>query len=475
MRRNLLKVLVRFRHDERGLVAFLFAFMLPAVMGLISVGIDYSTASRDRVLLQSAIDGAALAAARSPTLNDSQIGSLINAQVAANYSSQVQRVPVVSYSRGEGTVAITASDQVPRLMPLLLGPEGSNVAINASSEVRWGVRNVEIALVLDNTGSMASSNKMTELKRALCGQADCASTTPSSGFVKIIKDASTRDNQFRVGLVPFDTVVRMPLSIQQEVNTAVMTPATFPSRTGGGYCSHSSISSDALRYRWFRFAARDKDANASSRNASNVSVGTGCGTGRTTPATWQGCVWDRDMDFNLDASDNLPDIPVLGDLHPAVNCRTNALARIMPLADIRTSADDLIVAMRGMTPSGNTNLTVGISWGMAVLSSAEPFTEAAVRDGDVSKFMILLTDGDNTENKHALSSNSIDTRSLAACTAAKAQGVTIYAIRVIDGDRTLLSQCATSAFHYKEVSNASELTPVFEKIAREIGALRISQ
>ncbi len=475
MRKSLPKVLRRFRRDERGLVAFLFAFMLPAVMGLITVGIDYSMASRDRVLLQSAIDGAALAAARSPTLTDPQIAALINAQIFANYTNQVQRTPVVSYTRGDGVVAVTASDQVPRLMPLLLVPDGSNVAINANSEVRWGVRNVEIALVLDNTGSMASSNKMTELKRALCGDPNCPSGAQSSGFVKIIKDAATRDNQFRVGLVPFDTVVRMPMSIQQEVNSGVMTAATFPARTGSGYCSHASISSSAQRYRWFRFAARDKDATAGSRNASNVSVGTGCGTGRATPANWQGCVWDRDMDFNLDASDALPEMPVLADLHPAVNCRTNALARIMPLADIRTSDDDLIRGMRSMTPSGNTNLTIGINWGAAILSAAEPFTEAAVRDGDVSKFMILLTDGENTESKHSSTSNSIDTRALAACTAAKAQGTTIYAIRVIDGDRALLSQCATSSMHYKEVNNAAELTPVFEKIAREIGALRISR
>jgi Flp pilus assembly protein TadG len=471
MRKNLSRVLRRFRRDERGLVAFLFAFMLPAVMGLITVGIDYSMASRDRVLLQSAIDGAALAAARSPALTDPQIAALINAQISANYSQQVQRTPTVSYARGDGVVAVTASDQVPRLMPLLLVPDGSNVAINASSEVRWGVKNVEIALVLDNTGSMSSSNKMTELKRALCGQPDCASTTPSSGFVRIIKDVAIRDNQFRVGIVPFDTVVRVPLNMQLEVNAAAMSPATFPAPAGAGYCTHASVPNDALRYSWFRFAPRDKDTNASWLNATGVNVGTGCGTGRATPATWQGCVWDRDMALNLDTSDAMPTIPVVADLHPAVNCRTTALARIKPLDDIRTSSAALIEAIRVMTPSGNTNIKIGVAWGMALLSSAEPFTEAAVASSDISKFMILLTDGDNTEAKD---SSNLDARTLAACTAAKARGITVYAIRVINGNATLLANCATSASHYKSVSNAAELTPVFEKIAREIGALRIS-
>lgn len=466
------RLLGRFHRDERGAIAFMFAFMLPAVMGLITVGIDYAMGSRDRVLLQSAIDGAALAAGRSVLFTDPQIAALINAQVQANYTNHVGRTPVVSFTRGDGVVAVTASDEVPRLMPLLLVADGAKIAISANSEVRWGVRDVEIALVLDNTGSMSSSSKMTELKRALCGQPDCASTTPSSGFVKIIKDAANRDDQFRVGLVPFDTMVRMPLNIQQEVNSAAMTAATFPAPTGAGYCTHASIPNDALRYRWFRFASRDKDATASWLNATGVNVGSGCGTGRATPATWQGCVWDRDMALNLDTSDAMPSIPVVADLHPAVNCRTTALARIKPLEDIRTSSAALIDALRVMTPSGNTNIKIGVAWGMALLSSVEPFTEAAVADSDVSKFMILLTDGDNTEAKN---STNLDARTLAACTEAKARGITIYAIRVINGNATLLSNCASSTSHYKSVSNAADLKPVFEKIAREIGALRLSR
>ena len=38
--------------------------------------------------------------------------------------------------------------------------------INVSSEVLWGMKKLELALALDNTGSMASSSKMTELKKA---------------------------------------------------------------------------------------------------------------------------------------------------------------------------------------------------------------------------------------------------------------------------------------------------------------------
>lgn len=467
--------LTRFGRNDRGNFAIIFGLLIAPLMAMVSAALDYNTASRDRAMLQASLDSAALAVARAPQLNDGQAGALLRSLVQANYTSANGRSPAISFTRARDMVSAMASDDVPRLMPLIMLPEIQTIRIAASSEVRWGTNNIEIALVLDNTGSMASSNKMNELKRALCGQTDCASTAPTSGFVRIMRDAAQRDDQFRVALVPFDTVVRMPQSLQQTINNAAMTSAGFSGGAGFGYCAHSSLSNVALRFGLFRFSERDRDTRASSRNILNQNVGAGCGTGRTTPLTWQGCVWDRDMTSAQDSTDAIAPLPAMADLHPAVNCETNGLARILPLLDIRNRSAELITALRQMTPSGTTNLTIGVSWGMAVLSRQEPFTEAREPGADVRKFMILLTDGENTESKHSTTENSIDARARLACSNARSQGITIYAIRVIDGDRTLLSQCATSPMHYKEVANASQLTPVFEQIASEIGALRISR
>ncbi len=467
--------LARFGRNDEGNFAIIFGLLLVPLLSIVSAALDFNTASRDRAILQASLDSASLAVARAPQLTDSQAGALLRSLVSANYTSANGRIPAISFTRGQDVVSATAVDEVPRLMPLIMLPELQTMRIAAASEVRWGTNNIEIALVLDNTGSMASSNKMNELKRALCGQTDCASASPASGFVKIMRDAAQRDDQFRVALVPFDTVVRMPLSFQQTINSAAMTSVGFSGSAGFGYCSHSSLSNIALRFGFFRFSERDRDTRASSRNILNQNVGAGCGTGRTTPLTWQGCVWDRDMGSGQDSTDVIASLPAMVDLHPAVNCETNGLARILPLLDIRNRSAELIAALRQMTPSGTTNLTIGVSWGMAVLSRREPFPEAREPGSDVRKFMILLTDGENTESKHSTTENSIDARARTACSNAKSQGITIYAIRVIDGDRTLLSQCATSPMHYKEVANASQLTPVFEQIASEIGALRISR
>ena len=42
----------------------------------------------------------------------------------------------------------------------------STISLSASTEVVWGIKKLNLALVLDNTGSMAQSGKMTELKTA---------------------------------------------------------------------------------------------------------------------------------------------------------------------------------------------------------------------------------------------------------------------------------------------------------------------
>ena len=51
----------------------------------------------------------------------------------------------------------------------------------------------------------------------------------------------------------------------------------------------------------------------------------------------------------------------------------------------------------------------------------------------------------------------------------------IYAIRVIDGNATLLTQCATNPTIYCDVQNASELNTVFSAIAQNLANLRLAK
>ena len=110
-----------------------------------------------------------------------------------------------------------------------------------------------------------------------------------------------------------------------------------------------------------------------------------------------------------------------------------------------------------------------------MLTAGGVLSNAAAPATNLNKVIVFLTDGENTENRFSSSQSSIDARTKALCTAIKANNIQIYTIRVIEGNATLLRNCATSADMYYSVSTASELTSVFASIAQALSNLRISQ
>ena len=71
------------------------------------------------------------------------------------------------------------------------------VSIGADSQVVWGMKQLELALALDNTGSMASSNKMTQLK------------TAAKDLLKTLQDAAKKADDIKVAIIPFATDVNV--------------------------------------------------------------------------------------------------------------------------------------------------------------------------------------------------------------------------------------------------------------------------
>ena len=108
-----------------------------------------------------------------------------------------------------------------------------------------------------------------------------------------------------------------------------------------------------------------------------------------------------------------------------------------------------------------------------MLSPVAPFNASAAKN-DLDKVIILLTDGDNTQNRWSTSQNTIDARTKLACENVKAANIKIYTIRVINGNSTLLRDCATKTDMYYDVQNASQLSAVFSTIAQNLANLRLS-
>ncbi len=66
----------------------------------------------------------------------------------------------------------------------------------------------------------------------------------------------------------------------------------------------------------------------------------------------------------------------------------------------------------------------------------------------------------------------------AACQDAKDNGIQIFSIQVIDGDDNVLKGCAsviTGKLRYYKITDATQLTAVFQEIAETVGSTRLTQ
>lgn len=417
----LLKRLRALRSDERGNVLIMFGFALVPVIGLTGATIDYSRATAARQVLNAAVDSAALMAARDAAkLSDAELRSRIDKWIVANLHGDAAKgftSATTVIDRTARTIAIDAKLDVDTSLTRVLGKDA--MTISSKSQSTWGTNTIELALALDNTGSMDSSGKMTALK------------TAATNLIDIMKDATTETDQIKISVVPFATQVKISTGFKDEA-----------------WLRFDQVK---ITYSYDRWGNRIENRETIKKS------------------TWTGCVSDRDQPN--DVKDN-ESVLAYSTLYPADFCAQSTLAPILPLtADWAT----LKTAINGMKPVGNTNVTIGAIWGMATLTPGVPFTQArAFATPRLNKYMILLTDGDNTQNRFTTNGSQIDERTKLACQTAKDAGIKIYTVRVINGDRTLLQNCASDPSMYYEVSSASQLTPVFQQIAREISQVRLT-
>jgi Flp pilus assembly protein TadG len=223
---------------------------------------------------------------------------------------------------------------------------------------------------------------------------------------------------------------------------------TYAYPTAGGYSSGSTTVF--------------KDNTTITANSDLLGVGT---------QNWSGCVIDRTQPY--DVQSDAPSSSNTATQYPASKCATNSL---LPIMDLTTDISSARTYAQKMTPAGNTNITIGVQWGMEVLSPTAPFTNgAAFTDSTVSKYMIVLTDGLNTQNRWTTTASQIDARTTLACTNAKALGITIFTVRLEDGNSSMLQGCASQTGYYYNLSNASQLSGALGNIMKSIKKIRLTQ
>lgn len=145
---------------------------------------------------------------------------------------------------------------------------------------------------------------------------------------------------------------------------------------------------------------------------------------------------------------------------------------------LTTDLEAIRTRANSMVPNGFTNIAISYTMGLATLRNGSPFGANSSTGADVEKFMIVLTDGDNTRNRWSSDVATIDTRLSSACARAKTdatdKNVKSYTIRVVNGNAALLQSSASDPSKFFDVSSASHLQPVFKKILESIQAVRIT-
>ncbi len=121
-------------------------------------------------------------------------------------------------------------------------------------------------------------------------------------------------------------------------------------------------------------------------------------------------------------------------------------------------------------PTGGTDMTDAMSTAyLALIATSETAAQASKGNTNVSKFIILMTDGENTGNSRFWNP-ALDTQTLQTCTAARSAGITIYTVAYMapSNGKTLLESCAGTTANAFQAENAGDLDAVFEEIGKKI-------
>jgi Flp pilus assembly protein TadG len=435
--------LVRLLRDERGSLAPVFAIILLVLIGMIGMGIDYTRASFANAKMQVALDATALAlSADAASITSGALTSEANTLFSSIYTGTRLTTPSITatYSNTGGPqIVLTGTATLPTTFLNLPPFRLASINLSASSTIAWGQSRLRVALVLDNTGSMADSGKIGALQ------------TATKNLLNQLKSVAVNTADVYVSIIPF----------VKDVNV------------GSSYSSASWID-------W-----TDWEANNGTCSRGNATTQSSCtNSGYTwTPdshSTWNGCITDRGnsnapSQQNYDENVSAPVAGVNASLFPAEQYGSCPL-QLKGLSYDWTAMNTMV---NQMTPNGNTNQAIGLVWGWMSLVGGGPLTVPAMDSNyQYQQVIILLSDGLNTQDRWYSSASSIDTRQRATCTNAKAAGITIYAVQVNTGGdptSTLLQNCASDSGKFFLLTSASEIVTTFQTIGNAISKLHIAK
>ncbi|MGI9437205.1 MAG: pilus assembly protein TadG-related protein [Geminicoccaceae bacterium] len=504
------------------------ALAIIPIFAIVGLAVDGGRGYMLQSKLSFAVDAAGLAGGRAfdTDLREADVITFFEANFPPGYMDAeiVGGEPDVVFDGIANTVTIEVTATIPTIFMSIAGVD--DMTLSARTVIQRQIPGMELALVMDNTGSMRSSGKITAMKDAATDLIDI-----------LYGDRETVDN-FWVGLVPYAATVNIGNNRVSWMNGFI--PNNFSPSSWKGCVearSYPNDSNDALSmveawqpFLWAstlaEFANPHHDPSAGSYDEND-------------PDTWGEYLYG---DNNWD-----PDGP-LSDLREDNNDQNEGTGPNLgcgpAITSLTASKSTVIAAIDEMQPwhRGGTMANLGLAWGWRLLSpqwrgqwngDTPNDLPQDYAEPNMTKAVILLTDGQNqwydwpgrtweeggethysglpgsnkypgsyddefkndwpgadytaygrlNEARLGTTSNSaantvINTRMLELCTSMKTASIVIYTItfRLSNtATQQLYRDCATNENFYFNSPTNSDLQQVFVQIADELSALRIAE
>jgi Flp pilus assembly protein TadG len=419
-----------FSRHRGGQAAVTFALAALPLLAGAGVAIDFSRIAAKHTSLQQATDSAALAIAQSATTSTTSSDVLAQAKnyITTNYSNKSATITTATITPDHTSVCLTAQDNVQLGIMSMFNITSKTVTASTCTGTSGGAATYEIALVLDNSGSM---------NEAVSGSSKIAALrTAANNFISTMFGGNFA-GKVKMSIVPFSGAVAVS-STDTANGTASWIDTqgasswhwkTLSGHTAAGFTSRldifnklkavhsswawagcfetqpypqnvndvipSSVTPDSL---YVPYLAPDEldpkqtctgsycsTSQAYQNNYLDDTPSTGC-AGTTTPTNDQGFI-KRSCKYKS------PSITSTSTYGP------NGMCLSQPLLRMTNTQATLTSKINGLAANGDTNLHEGFMWGWRTISPNAPFGDGKAYDPSASatnqKVIVLMTDGYN--------------------------------------------------------------------------------
>jgi|GEM_PF-625099 len=488
---NKLKTVSSFKRlmaNERGNTAIVVGMATVPLMLILGSAVDFERAANTQIALQSAVDSAALYAAGLGDNTNTGLTDKSKPFFTTNYKADGGTdTPTYGVTGVGDSVTATASVAVPNAFMALAGIPTTTVS--ATAMVKKAGINLEVSLVLDNTGSMGWTNGQTgntaiyDLKAA------------ASKFIDQVVPETQGSYYTKVAAIPYNVGVNMGSAASADIARGTVSAGTSTIPGSASYQFPNMYTNVVTTNK--KGVSTDSCTHNAGGECLNTATITNCVTERTGSQAYTDA---SAITYHLGRQ------YVVGGASAGNGCT------VTPMLPLSMSKTDLKATIAAMSAGNNTVGQVGIEWGWYTLSpNIGLFSGTSVPSGydkltssnyaeRVKKIMILMTDGEyNSAYADGVMSGQLNyvnyndsnvinkapdngdpfTQSKAICSAIKASGVEIYVI-TFQLDKTksqrvdLTTSCATDAKHLIDADNTS-LDSAFSTIANQLQEMRIAQ